>query len=280
MLTHILRSAALGTTLAFLLTTLGSAQNAPDGGTAPATTPQPPRLCPLSVRVYTLDGHDDEAVFALWSDKNAGVASGTIAVYAGDRRYRIGFLNAVAADDRNTKELPTPIVLRFSGPTHVDSAYVESLSDGDCTIHEPYVTSEKETYAARYGKSKTAVYPDWSQAMATFMAQAAAKPPLDAPAGEIVAAPACSKPYVMAYTTKPVAAAAPAGEMFNGEVAFKVDVNADGSLRAVRVEKSSRLKPVDRAAFESVARSQFAPQIYRCIPVSGDYMFYVKFEAS
>jgi TonB family protein len=83
----------------------------------------------------------------------------------------------------------------------------------------------------------------------------------------------------MAYTTKPVAAAAPAGEMFNGEVAFKVDVNADGSLRAVRVEKSSRLKPVDRAAFESVARSQFAPQIYRCTPVSGDYMFYVKFQA-
>lgn len=256
---------------------LGSTALADTAPTAAASA----ETCPLSVRVYKLDGHGDEAAFALWSDGAAGTATGTILAYAADRRYRIGFANAVAADERDTRVLPTPIVIRFAAPTHVDSAYVETLGGGTCAIHEPYVAPRLSTAVVRHTKTRSKVYPDWSRALQTFRAQAAAAPASAAPAGESVEPPACERPYVYSSTTKAVAVVPPAGQPvpFNGEVAIKVDIAADGTMRAERVEATSHQQAYDRAALASAAESRFAPQIYRCIPVSGDYLFYVLFAA-
>jgi TonB family protein len=167
-----------------------------------ATAPAEPALCPIGLRVDKVKDHDDELVFSLWSDDEAGKASGTFILYGGTQRYRIAFVDTVAADRRNTKIAPTP---------------------------------------------------------------------------DTVEAPACAKPYVTAYTPHPSAAEAPMGRYYNGPVVVMVVVGADGKLLGQRVEKSSRQKPFDDAALAAAAKSGFAPQIYRCEPVTGDYLYVVVF---
>lgn len=234
-------------------------------------------LCPLGVRVDQLPERDDEAVFSLWADDRAGRATGTLVMYAGNLRYRIPFAAAVAADNRNTKVLPTPIVVRFARATRVDSAYVASLNDAPCIIRNPFVRSALQGNTEAYGSDDGSVYPNWSKAWRTFLELAAAAPALPAPDAEAVDDPACAQPYVTAHPTNAVTPVTPDHTPYDGRVVIALAIDTDGSLLGLRVEKSSRLPEVDAAAVDAARRSRFAPQIYRCDPVTGATLFDVRF---
>jgi outer membrane biosynthesis protein TonB len=45
----------------------------------------------------------------------------------------------------------------------------------------------------------------------------------------------------------------------------------------MRIDKSSNDKRFDQNALYPVSRSTFAPQIYRCAPVTGNFIFLVEF---
>lgn len=246
---------------------------------APADRSPEPGYCAVGVRAQTLKGHNDEVVLSLWADDNPARATGTIAVYQGNTRYSIPFTGAIAADQRNTSVLPTPIVVHFDSAAKVDSGYVAALDGTPCLIHNPFVRNGLEMYHPMYGPPlRTRIYPDWTKAWNAFLELAALAPPVSPSASETVDAPACAKPYVMAYTAHAFAPETPPENFFSGPVAIKLAVGTDGGLLALRVELSSRFPRYDAAAVDAVERSRFAPEIYRCAPVTGDYIFYVVFQ--
>jgi TonB family protein len=261
----VLRGALAGVAVALCMNGNVHAQPAPAGN------------CPLSVRVDTLAGHDDETVFSLWADDRAGRATGSLVVYAGNLRYRVPFADAVAADDRNTKVLPTPIVVRFDRPARVDSAYVASLNDAPCIIRNPFVRSGLQENTEAYGSDDGSVYPTWSKAWKIFLELAADAAALPSPKAETVDAPDCDRPYVTVHPTNAVAPVTPNRTIYDGRVVIALSIDTDGSLLGLRVEKSSHLPQVDAAAVDAAQRSRFAPQMYRCQAVTGASLFDVRF---
>jgi TonB family protein len=266
------RGIAFCAALFVAISSIASAQTA-----APAASA--PQFCPISVSVREIKGHDDEAVFTLWADDTAGRATGSIAAYAGNLLFHVTFINVVAADDRDTGHPPTPIVVRFDAPTRIDSAYVTSLAGGDCPIHSPFVRAELANYP-RNPHRPVSVYPSWTKVMQTVLSQAAALTPAPAGTPETVEAPACAKPYVAASAVRAVPPISPLGNSYSGVVAIDLAVSESGSVLGTRVDKSSRQKFVDEAAVTAAAESRFAPQIYRCQPISGTYLFFTKFFGS
>ena len=271
-LVKVARGVVWGVTLALFANRGAYAQEA-----APSQPAPPPGYCPVSVRVDPLKGGDNEVVFSLWADDRAAKATGTLVVYAGNQRYRIPFAGAVAADNRNTTVLPTPIVVRFATATRVDSAYVASLNDAGCLVRNPFVRSELQGYTQAPGPGDGSVYPTWSQAWKIFLELAAAAPALPAPSAETVGAPACAQPYATVSATRPAQAVTPHQNSYDGPVVLTLAIDTDGSLLRFRVDKSSHLPWIDAAAVDAAERSRFAPQIYRCIPITGALLFSVRF---
>jgi TonB family protein len=264
-----------GAIIAFCMT--GSAY-AQDGVLSPSTPP-PAAYCPIGVRIDAIAGRESDVAFSLWADDVAAKATGTLVVYAGTRRYRIPFGGAVAADPRNTTILPTPIVVHFDTATTVDSAYVASLDNIDCLIHSPFLRSRTPELVPFNFPLERQTYPDWSKQWKAFLDLAADAPALTAPSAETVEAPTCAKPYMRAYTTRP-ATPAPNQSPYRGEVVVRVTIAGNGSLLGVRVDKSSHVALADAIAVDATARSQFAPQVYRCAPITGVYLFVVEFSRS
>ena len=87
-----------------LVASFGSAAYA-----APATPA--PDWCGVAVSVYAIDDHPDEALFALWSDDKAGLASGSFVFYVGTKKYTVPFTDLVAASYLNTTHPPTPLIV-------------------------------------------------------------------------------------------------------------------------------------------------------------------------
>jgi TonB family protein len=273
---HVHRLTGAGILSCVLILTAGSpAQAQTPSPSEPSAKPSGNLICPISIRYYRLPGNDDVAVFGLWTDGAAGKATGSFVVYGSGRRYVFPFADAVAADDRNVRFPPTPIVLRFPPPFRFQGAYVNSLNGSPCPIHEPAVRSISATDIARVPKVQ--VYPDWRDAMRDFFAEAAAVTPADAPAGVPVDPPACKTPYADAYTKHAEKAETPYANGYAGYVVVKLEIGPDGKLTGMRIDKTSHSAAFDEAAAEAVRESTFAPQIFRCEPVSGDYLFYVNF---
>jgi TonB family protein len=243
----------------------------------PAPTASTPEFCPIGVGVDEIKGHADEAVFTLWADDTAGLATGSIVAYAGNLLFRVSFINVVAADRRDTGHPPTPIAVRFDAPMRIDSADVASLNGVDCPIHSPFVRAGLVHYPRRYPHGPLSIYPSWTKVMQAVLSQAAALTPAAASTPETVSAPECAQPYVAASTVRAVPAISPMQNTYSGVVAIDLGVSESGSILGMRIDKSSRQKFVDQAAVTAAAQSRFAPQIYRCQPVSGDYLFLVGF---
>ncbi len=113
--------------------------------------------------------------------------------------------------------------------------------------------------------------------MQAVLSQAAALTPAPAGTPETVEAPACAKPYVAASTVRAAPAISPPGNTYSGLVAIDLAVSESGSVLGMRVDRSSRRKSVDEAAESAAAQSRFAAQIYRCQPISGNYLFFAGF---
>ena len=70
----------------------------------------------------------------------------------------------------------------------------------------------------------------------------------------------------------------PAGYAFDGDVVLMLAVRNDGSVAGIRVDKSSGIPAVNRAAAVAAALSVFNAPVYRCAPASGDFIFIVTFQ--
>jgi hypothetical protein len=274
----LLRRAALLFALILSLQTSAGAQTA---APALAATPATGLFCPISARVEAFKGHDDEILISLWSVEGTARASGTLALYSGNLRYRVPFNNVIAASMINDAIPPTPIVIRFDTPTVIDSGYVGSLGNGECLIHSPFVRTKLETYVQTYGSDfpiNSPIYPNWTAGLQKFRAAAAVTPAVLA-AGARVDPPACDKPYVWASTTYAAPLEFPSSKMYTGLVAVRVTLDPSGHALAYHIDKNSYERPFNDAAVLAAAHSRFAPQIYRCSPVTGDYLFVADFMA-
>jgi TonB family protein len=251
--------------------------NAATGAAQPASPAPEPALCPVGVEAETLAGHDDTTVFHLMSDGDSGAATGTIAAYAGTQRYRIPFARAVAGDRRNASVIPTPIVIRFPAPTHVESAYVESLDGGPCTIHDVYLS--QTLFGKRDVPQSGGGLLDIDRWLAQFRAQAAKQTPEPAPQPDTVAAPACARPYAPASAKTVAQPSLPLGvQGRSGDVIVNVALGADGTVLGTRVLASSLGSAWQEQAVRAAQHSTFAAPVYRCAPVSGSYDLVVDFE--
>ena len=254
---------------------------APVAAAASAAAAAAADFCPLHVRVYALKNLPDELAFAVWSDDVAGTASGSIVAYVNGGRYTIPFDNAEAPDERDPKAVPAPVVVKFDAPAQFESAYVGALEGGACAIHDPFVGKPLSTVGF-IEDTKVKLYPDHSNDWPEFLAQAAAKTPLTAPAPVPEDKLACAVPYAPAQTKfyAPPIPPANVANTFDGDFVVKLALGADGKVTAMRVDRLDRMvrdKAYNDAAAISIKNSKFSPEIYRCSPVTTDYYFDVDF---
>jgi hypothetical protein len=268
---QILRAVAVAITFSLAVPTLSAADPV-----APAVSATAMPICPVRVSVDQYKERPDTALFTIWSDDDAGYVSGSIAFYVGTALYRLPFTHIIAANYWKLGISPTPLLVKFTGPTTIDSAYFESLEGAACPIHSPWVN-----YAAISGKqtgkpSGFRYGPDWSKTLADLAKNAGA---ITAPAPEAVAAPACATPYAAARIVTPWRPETP--EVFNlswtGSVVVTVAIRPDGSVAGTRADRPSPETMYTNSALNSAARTRYAAGVYRCEPVSGTYLFIVQF---
>jgi hypothetical protein len=268
------------TCLAAMLSVLaGMAQAQTPNPSSATSSPAAYTYCPIGVREEQFKGHPGELLFTLWSDDTAGNATGTITAYVSGQRYQLGFANAIAGDDRNADVLPTPIVVAFPQPVTFESAYVQTLGNVTCPVHEPSVDKSLEKDMVKHSGRRADEYPQWARVWPAYLTRAASIAPLPAPVGIPEEKPACAAPYVSGFTKHAVAPNTPLGINVNTNVFVRLMVDPDGQVVMTRVDRPSQyaLDAVSRAA---VLKSTFSPRIYRCEPVSGTYFFIVKFSAT
>jgi hypothetical protein len=232
----------------------------------------PPGPCPISVRVAPVNGHPDEAAFSLWTDDGgAGLASGDIAVYVDNERYRVPVVDAVAADELDTKHPPTVTVVRFVKPVTVSSAYLATLDGMTCPVHRPYVDARLERDRPDYSQYRIESFaPDWT---GTIQRLAAAATPVTAPTPETVAAPACARPYVASRIAEKAPTGKPAGVPFNGALIVGLSLNADAAVSGARMIAATRNPRYNEAAAGAALQSKYVAEIYRCEPVASAATF-------
>jgi len=94
-------------------------------------------------------------------------------------------------------------------------------------------------------------------------------------------APSCPKPYVDArFDGQPVWPDYPdfalaAGE--KGVVLVRTALNPDGSVASATIYKSSGFESLDRSALKAASSTHYLPQIFRCEPIGGEYLYNADF---
>lgn len=256
---------------AILLTTIVSADTRATATASPAEVP-----CSVTAGYSSIKARPNDVIFTLWSDDEAGLATGTLDFYVGNNRYTVPFTDAVAADYRSSKHQPTAIGVHFDAPTTADSAYVATLDGKPCPIHEPFVSQRIQIGQLPEDPDETIVnnFPKWKPILDGIAAAAQTMP---APAPELVAAPACDHPYVHSKTTWDGDVRRPIGGTMTGLVYVTVAIRSDGSLAGTRVDAGFRESAYNIAATQAAKKSRFAAEIYRCEPVSGVYHYLVYF---
>lgn len=90
----------------------------------------------------------------------------------------------------------------------------------------------------------------------------------------------CPERYRMARTIRPQVPNYPALARARGARGVSyvaVTLDATGAVTEAHVYQSSRSKELDDAALDAARRSGYAPEVFRCEPVSGRYLFRVDF---
>jgi TonB family protein len=62
-----------------------------------------------------------------------------------------------------------------------------------------------------------------------------------------------------------------------GRVFVRVALNADGSVANVSLYKSSGFTALDQAAMNAAAQTKYLPEVFRCEPIAGAYLFSASF---
>jgi TonB family protein len=223
------------------------------------------RNCSIGVRLDALPEHPDELLITLRGQR-AERASGTVTLYANERKYSIAFTDAIVAGLRDPTTLPTPVVVRLPAPATIESAYLGTLYGEPCPIFNPTTTS-KSASGSPFGDAV------WRR----FVGSASAVEAISS--GPSVAAEPllCAKPSIPASVRRAVGPLAPIGSRYHGPVQIQIEIDAAGALVGASVYASSHDRLVDDAALQSALASSYNPQVYRCQTVPGSFRFIVIF---
>ena len=250
--------------------------------------------CPFVQGVKALDRPADKSLqtFAfLLQSFHAGVAdvSGTLTLYAENRRYDVAFDDATAARQGATPwERRVPIVVHFSKPTWVLGAYVSRLKRPEAVSCEPTVifASDDTPEARAAALSLDREMP--ANNRREFEASVALAPTHDAGEG-LHTAFQCDHPFASARLLRAPELSTPeiVAEMgLSRRVYVNVLIASDGSLDDVRVlnppvneGKSEAISNavMNSAALTEVKASRYAPAHFDCRPASAEYVFIVDF---
>lgn len=257
-----------------------SALSAPGLAQVPAPTPSPPDdlFCPVEpLIVERLDAAGTRWLVGLDTHGQGGAASGTIALYDGNRRYDIPFRHALVADLRDEAAVATPIVVAFGAPVRIDSAVVTALGNPPEPCEGLYGPYPFKTTVTESGVNP---YPGIRKVLARLRAEGATATPLAAPPPVDEPLPAsCSQASVPATTLKAYAPDMPPIAQqrgLRGVVVVLVTLASDDHTIGARVEATSN--PVfNAAALEAANKSRFRTQTFRCRKVYASYLFDVMF---
>jgi hypothetical protein len=226
--------------------------------------------CSLSARVSELDeAHTRYAVS--FRAFETGPVSGTVALWAKDRRYDVPFRNVVALDSRDRISPETSITVHFAAPTALDGAVVTAIADGSgqrpCDPwYSPWVVSPRPGPDGRSAEVRTIDE--------RFLVHARNAAAIDAPAA-IPDPLSCPTPYRAGRTVRAIDAT-PQGPG-SGVSVVMVLLDASDKIVNARIERSAGLVWLDAAALKAVRASEFQGQIFRCRHVTGAYLFSVEF---
>jgi TonB family protein len=247
----------------------------PPSATLAPIAPTPAGWCPLSTIVRDLD--DTHTRFAVSLESfNTGRASGTVALWAGDRRYDVPFHNVVAVDSRVPEKEQAAVVVRFPTPITLDGAVVTAIDDGGgmrpCDPwYSPWIAPAQLGISVQAADESE----DKARIEAMFLAAARTIAPVEAPTP--VADPSrCTTPYRAARTVHDFE---PESPQFAGKGTAFVQVLLDPSdkISGVRIERSSGRRALDETALRAARLSEFQGQIFRCRHVMGSYLFSIEF---
>jgi hypothetical protein len=251
-----------------------SAQSVPVPSATKTASPAPAALtyCPLSTSVRELD--DTRTRYAVsFRALETGRASGTVALWAGNRRYDVPFLDVVALDSRDRISPETSFVVRFAEPTTLDGAVVTAIDEGGA-LHPcdpwfaPWVPGPRSGPDLRTPEERTAED--------RFLARARASVAIDAP-------PAVADPVTCTAPTRPgrtVYAVSPnsPSPILSGVSVVMVLLDPSDKIADVRIERSSGHRSLDIVALSAARGSEFRGQIFRCRHVMGGYLFSIQFD--
>ncbi len=250
-----------------------SAQIVPASSATKTASPAPAALtyCPLSTRVRDVD--DTHTRYAVsFRALETGRASGTLALWAGDRRYDVPFRDAVALDSRDRISPETAFVVRFAAPTTLDGAVVTAIDEGGTLWpcdpwFSPWVPAPRSGPDFRTPGERTAED--------RFLARARAAKPIDAPPA-VADPPICTTPNRPGRTVYAVSPDRPS-PFLEGVSVVMVLLDPTDNIADTRIETSAGNRSLDLVALSAARRSQFQGPIFRCRRVMGAYLFSVEF---
>lgn len=250
----------------------GVANGAPGPTTTSSPTASAPlTYCPLNAYVRELD--DSRTRYAVsFRALETGRASGTVALWAGDRRFDVPFRDAVALDSRDAISPETSFTVRFPAPTELDGAVVTAIDEGG-TLRpcdpwfSPWVRPARTAPDYRTAAQRTTDE--------RFLSRARAATAISAP-------PAISDPVTCATPTRSprtIRAVEPDRPRSSGTGIATVLVLLDPTDKVtwVRILRSAGDRRLDDAALAAASRSEYQGQIFRCRHVMGGYLFTVEF---
>lgn len=196
---------------------------------------------------------------------DAGTLNGDVILLTPDAAYNVHFANvaAVKSELAGQPNVTKPLVIGFSQPLAITYAWVDDIGMNGAVPH-PCPTNPFDVI---FGNGATAPipFPSFPNAMklvgvipATFKMDL---PPTD-----------CAEPYRRARTIKEGPKTTEYFDTSQGlkaKLQLHVSLDSDGKVAEVRITHSSGSAAVDTAAIVSVSKAQYAPAIFRCVPVVG-----------
>ncbi|HET9392321.1 MAG TPA: energy transducer TonB [Candidatus Rubrimentiphilum sp.] len=196
---------------------------------------------------------------------DAGTLNGDVILLTPDAAYNVHFENVVAAKSQSAGQpnITKPLLIGFSQPLNVTYAWVDDIGMNGAAPH----ACPTNPFDAVFGNGNLAPipFPSVPAALnlinvipATFKMNL---PPTD-----------CATPYRRARQTKSGPKETDYFDTSQGlkaKLLLRVSLDSDGKVADVRVTQSSGSAAVDTAAVVSASKAQYAPAIFRCVPVVG-----------
>jgi TonB family protein len=236
-------------------------------GAGGQTMPNPvPSAGPCSVRVNLWAVDAKRVALRFFTSGAPGPLSGTVALYAGDRRYDVPFRNAYAISDRDEGHADVvPVIVRFPAAIHVDAVIVTAVdapAPPSCVpsatpyIEPKYDAVDAESERAERGRADSLI-------------------PIDAPA-PITLPRSCR---VRNVPGRVVSAAEPRTRSAgSGGVAYvAVSLDASDHVTGARIQTSSGDAEQDAVALDAARRSTYENAIFDCVKRPGTYVIGIGF---